>query len=404
MDRRNVLKTVTALYVAALPSLNAISKVIPDEIALKLGNYDLDAFAGENVFTDSDGTFVLTDHQWLQIQAYIAHALSLPTTAFEFQQEFQIPTDIDIEGFRWLMDCYTDLKGDAESWNNVTFPKLITSVDAMSGWCSYSSQIMQVIYMYIEELKYAAEINNSILFENNKTPLLLLLNQLLDFAIPRAEEADQLRGEMITFQNHLARKNIELDTLEHQYDDLIGRYDGDSIKEHIEQLRVEIDQLNKEYARLVTIAATTPTYAWVPFWGWFIAPAIAGVYGAQAAEVNRQREERLHELHALETSLDHGKKIFRSWKLARQSIHSTHELIGPATNSLGLLIGQWQLFETSLSSVIKSIEDLDSNLGKDNIIAAILAKFTAEKLEKNWLALSQKCDQFIESITIETYH
>ncbi|AUI87849.1 hypothetical protein BS333_15760 [Vibrio azureus] len=402
MKRRCLLKTLSTLYVGSLFPLSAVSKSMSNELIL--GNFNLDAFAGENIFINDDGSFVLTDHQWLQIQTYIIHVQSLPTTIFEFQNEFQIPAETDIEGFRWLMDCYTDLKNNAEHWNNSIFPKLISSVDAMSGWCSYSSQIMQVIYWYIEELQYAADIDNSILFENNKSPLLMLLKQLLSFAVPRAEEADKLRGEMINFQNHLGEKNIELDRLESQYDDLIGSYDGDSIKEHIEQLRVEIDQLNKEYARLVTIAATTPTYAWVPFWGWFIAPAIAGVYGTQAAEVNRQREEKLHELHALETSLDHGKKIFRSWKLARQSIQSTEELIGPASNSLGLLIGQWRLFENSLSSVINAIEELDSNLDEENIIAAILAEFTAQKLESNWRLLSQRCERFIDSITIETYH
>ncbi|MEZ9411977.1 hypothetical protein AB4201_20125, partial [Vibrio lentus] len=188
-----------------------------------------------------------------------------------------------------------------------------------------------------------------------------------------------------------------------RYGDLIGNYDENSIKENIEDLKKEIDALNKEYARLVTIAATTPTYAWVPFWGWFIAPAVAGVYGAQAVEVNRQREEKIEELNELEISLDHGLKIFRSWQLARQSIQSTDKLIGPATNSLGHLIGQWQAFVSSMELVISTIEELDCDL-KDPTVGYILAEYTADSLGDNWLALSAKCQEFINSVTIETYH
>ncbi|HDI3264970.1 TPA: hypothetical protein PMC50_003658, partial [Vibrio cholerae] len=128
---------------------------------------------------------------------------------------------------------------------------------------------------------------------------------------------------------------IQLDRLEDKYSELLTNYNSEEIKSHITRLRKEVDDLNAEYTRLVTIAATTPTYAWVPFWGWFIAPAVAGVYGAQAAEVNRTREEKLTELRTLETSLSHGDKIFRSWELAKQSILTTNELIEPATQSLG---------------------------------------------------------------------
>ncbi|MFD1878414.1 hypothetical protein ACFSF3_16265 [Vibrio chagasii] len=154
---------------------------------------------------------------------------------------------------------------------------------------------MEFIYWSIENLQYAADIGNSTLFENTKGPLVMLLREQLKFAIPRAEEAEKLAREMIDFQTLLIDQQRDLETLESRYGDLIGNYDENSIKEDIEDLKKEIDALNKEYARLVTIAATTPTYAWVPFWGWFIAPAVAGVYGSQAAEVNRQREEKIQE-------------------------------------------------------------------------------------------------------------
>ncbi|OXX24060.1 hypothetical protein B9J88_06380, partial [Vibrio sp. V05_P4A8T149] len=199
-------------------------------------------------------------------------------------------------------------------------------------------------------------------------------------------------------------QSIELDRLESQYSELLTNYNGDEIKSDITRLRKEVDDLNIEYTRLVTIAATTPTYAWVPFWGWFIAPAIAGVYGAEAVEVNRLREEKLTELRTLETSLTHGAKIFRSWELAKQSISETNTLIEPATHSLGLLIGEWRIVELKLSNVIESIRKLDSDLDQDNIIAAILAEFTAKELEENWSKLTNKCLQFIKSITVETIH
>ncbi|KAB0480309.1 alpha-xenorhabdolysin family binary toxin subunit A [Vibrio sp. IB15] len=403
MERRFILKGITAsIFCSTLP-MEALSKGLKNGVDIYKENSDVDRFAGKGVFVDEYGKFILTDHHWLQIQMYITHALSLPTTEKEFTTEFSIPEHIDVSGFDWLMSCYQELKQSAEKWNNKTFRSLLDNIQAMSGWCSFSGGIMEFIYWSIENLQYAADIGNSTLFENTKGPLVMLLREQLKFAIPRAEEAEKLAREMIDFQTLLIDQQRDLETLESRYGDLIGNYDENSIKEDIEDLKKEIDALNKEYARLVTIAATTPTYAWVPFWGWFIAPAVAGVYGSQAAEVNRQREEKIQELNELEISLDHGLKIFRSWQLARQSIQSTDMLIGPATNSLGHLIGQWQAFVSSMELVISTIEELDCDL-KDPTVGYILAEYTADSLGDNWLALSEKCQEFINSVTIRTYH
>ena len=403
MERRFILKGITAsIFCSTLP-MEALSRGLKNGVDIYKENSDVDRFAGKGVFVDEYGKFILTDHHWLQIQMYITHALSLPTTEKEFTTEFSIPEHIDVTGFDWLMSCYQELKQSAEKWNNKTFRSLLDNIQAMSGWCSFSGGIMEFIYWSIENLQYAADIGNSTLFENTKGPLVMLLREQLKFAIPRAEEAENLAREMIDFQTLLIDQQRDLETLESRYGDLIGNYDENSIKEDIEDLKKEIDALNKEYARLVTIAATTPTYAWVPFWGWFIAPAVAGVYGSQATEVNRQREEKIQELNELEISLDHGLKIFRSWQLARQSIQSTDMLIGPATNSLGHLIGQWQAFVSSMELVISTIEELDCDL-KDPTVGYILAEYTADSLGDNWLALSEKCQEFINSVTIKTYH
>ncbi len=390
---------------AAFPSM-ATSNGINKNILLKKSyeQDDLDAFAGVNIFNNTLDQLILTDSQWLQIKVYTKHAASLPTTASDFKYEFSIPDDGDIQGFNWLMSCYSELKSSALFWNETVFENLVKEIRKMAGVCENQATLMTWIYASIQYLQVCVEREDSEGFENTKLTLIPILELLHSYAKGRAPSCESIRNQMIDFNNTLSIQSIELDRLESQYSELLTNYNGDEIKSDITRLRKEVDDLNIEYTRLVTIAATTPTYAWVPFWGWFIAPAIAGVYGAEAVEVNRLREEKLTELRTLETSLTHGAKIFRSWELAKQSISETNTLIEPATHSLGLLIGEWRIVELKLSNVIESIRKLDSDLDQDNIIAAILAEFTAKELEENWSKLTNKCLQFIKSITVETIH
>ncbi|MFO4701926.1 alpha-xenorhabdolysin family binary toxin subunit A [Vibrio cholerae] len=401
MKRRDFVKIIPAICVFTTLPLRASSKNISINRMLK-SSYDLDAFAGVNIFSNTINQLILTDNQWLQIKLYTKHAANLPTTASEFKYEFSIPEDSDIQGFNWLMSCYSELKSSAIFWNETVFENLVQEIRHMTGMCDTQAKVMSWIYACIRELKRYADQGDSVGFENTKLTLMPILDLLHGYASRREPACELIRNQMIEYNNTLSVNAIQLDRLEEKYSELLTNYNSEEIKSHITRLRKEVDDLNAEYTRLVTIAATTPTYAWVPFWGWFIAPAVAGVYGAQAAEVNRTREEKLTELRTLETSLSHGDKIFRSWELAKQSILTTNKLIEPATQSLGLLIGEWRTVERSLSNFINSISELDSNLDEDNIIAAILAEFTAKELEENWSELTDKCRQFIQSITVET--
>lgn len=47
-------------------------------------------------------------------------------------------------------------------------------------------------------------------------------------------------------------------------------------------LTAKLEKAKRQYQKYVTIAATTPTYFWVPVAGTFSAPVIAGIYGRRA--------------------------------------------------------------------------------------------------------------------------
>jgi hypothetical protein len=60
-------------------------------------------------------------------------------------------------------------------------------------------------------------------------------------------------------------------------------------------LNAKLEKAKKKYQKYVAVAATTPSYFWIPVAGTVTAPVIAGVYGRRAAlkkkEIDNLRQE-----------------------------------------------------------------------------------------------------------------
>mgnify|MGYP006940072972 CR=1 FL=1 len=72
----------------------------------------------------------------------------------------------------------------------------------------------------------------------------------------------------------------------------VGAIDTHAIEIRLQELLVQLARAKKKYTKYVSVAATTPTYFWVPIAGTISAPVVAGVYGDRANKKKKLIESK----------------------------------------------------------------------------------------------------------------
>jgi hypothetical protein len=68
--------------------------------------------------------------------------------------------------------------------------------------------------------------------------------------------------------------------------------DTSGMEIRLRELWVQLERAKKKYHKYVSVAATTPTYFWIPVAGTISAPVIAGVYGDRANKKKKLIESK----------------------------------------------------------------------------------------------------------------
>jgi hypothetical protein len=76
--------------------------------------------------------------------------------------------------------------------------------------------------------------------------------------------------------------------------------DTSGMEIRLRELWVQLERAKKKYHKYVSVAATTPTYFWIPVAGTISAPVIAGVYGDRANKKKKLIERLQSEISVLQ--------------------------------------------------------------------------------------------------------
>jgi hypothetical protein len=68
--------------------------------------------------------------------------------------------------------------------------------------------------------------------------------------------------------------------------------DTSGMEIRLRELWVQLERAKKKYHKYVSVAATTPTYFWIPVAGTISAPVVAGVYGDRANKKKKLIESK----------------------------------------------------------------------------------------------------------------
>lgn len=69
--------------------------------------------------------------------------------------------------------------------------------------------------------------------------------------------------------------------------------DTSGMEIRLRDLWIQLERAKKKYHKYVSVAATTPTYFWIPVAGTISAPVVAGVYGDRANKKKKLIKRKL---------------------------------------------------------------------------------------------------------------
>ncbi len=133
------------------------------------------------------------------------------------------------------------------------------------------------------------------------------------------ERAEQIVKDLATFGADLSAVKTGLDDAVSRCRILFGNEEQllAQLIGQIQSAAATIEDLWAEYKHDVIVASTTPTYAWIPFYGFIAGPVVAGVFGAKAVEA-------LNQIHNLEKQINEKLNNLSQGQVCVKLIYTGH--------------------------------------------------------------------------------
>jgi hypothetical protein len=335
--------------------------------------------------------FSLSAPEWLAVQTYVVDALALPTTDDAFRASLGEGAPTDLAPFRKLIDCYVGINAHCTTWQKKTFP---ASVALASDINFYGTKKAPVYYAAIQ--KEADILIDNPDDEKAKAALKAILDNLSAQAQTYATNAEQVAKEIQDFADKTqADKTILVGPdgqggLVKEYNDKYGSTSAEvrELTKQMADLLAILDQATKDYNYDVTVASTTPTYAWVIPFGLIAAAIVAGIYGKRATEaldLMRASQQKISELNA---KLAADANLLNAIHGAQIGMNRISNELAAALPIIQKIQGVWGAIQRDLQNIVQLI---DSDIRE--ALPLIMNLGIAEAI-KAWKDVADEADEY----------
>jgi len=336
--------------------------------------------------------FALAAPEWIAVQVYALNGLALPTDNDSFRKYLGPGAPDDLSPFADLIACFLKISTDCGTWQHTTYPNSV----------SLASDIYQ--YGTIKAPNYYPQINtlaDTLTNDPTDAKALALLKAILDNltadAQARAANATSVKNQIQTFADNTQTSKTTLTGppdnpggLVKKYNDLYGAESTDvkTCTDTIKAESLELDADEAEYQQDVTIAATTATYAWVPFYGWIAAAVVAGVYGSRAVQALDRINAEKATIEAMNDKLQADANTMAAINVSEKGMTGIVDSLNAALPIIEKIEGVWGGIADDLAAIVKVIDtDIRQAL-------PILMSLGVDEAIQSWANVAQAADAF----------
>ncbi|MDM5180846.1 hypothetical protein PO883_27055 [Massilia sp. DJPM01] len=332
---------------------------------------------------------------WHDLQLFAAWGNKLPNSEEQLKLELKITEPAGFSFFPLMLEGYKEINGSCGNFISETFPAVVALGNSVNAFAKDSSDeselgIFSNIISMMQEKKFG--------------DAFVLLKDLQAQAQKNSANAGEIIKKLSQFKAKLQTAEGKLGIVKEQIltdeatsDATLHYLAGeDGKKGELEKLSEELAADKKEYHHDVVVATTTPTYGWIPGFGFFAAVIVAAIFGDKAshmlAEIERLTTDLQNKTKELNTALAVRAVQGTADKGVTQALKETDRAISALTS----LQNGWTKISGGLDTVYQSALKMS---GEDQLRSVGIVKVYAGIAQQAW---SQLCGP-LNALLVDPY-
>jgi hypothetical protein len=341
-----------------------------------------------------EGASIITQSEWLAIQRYVANARTLPDTEAALRSNLGLSADDSFSDFKNLLEVNRSIREHSKAWEDTIFPMTLNVARDIQ---SYAATVPD----RYGELKCLAKIlAKQPQNEAARAKFLQILEAISQDLAGYIDRVDQTVKGLKFFADVSAKDEYKLKYLFEYYDPLLktDKQEAEAAAHKIQEAHELLESLHREYEHDVTVAATTPTYAWIWPIGTIAAGTTATIYGKKAADVLEHIRKVEAEISALEKT---EQTAFHLAGVLNKAVNNVSQI---DNHILGMLVvlqrirGNWAILKGDVDDIGKII--LEEFPGSE---AGISQELMIEDSIAKWESVEREASQYLSTAKIEIF-
>ena len=341
-----------------------------------------------------DSPFLLSQQEWYAIQRYVTSVLALPDTEPKMrlslakeQDKQKIPYIGPFDEFKELLAGYQKVIPHVRTWKDEIFPTTVALAQDISNYALKAGKYYGALYQPMEDLLKNPDDAQA------KNRFAAICTNLAKDAADYEGRARDVYKAIQQFSKDTSEDEVLLKGLANTYDGKFGKHSAamKAWAKEMDDLRIEIETLNKDYEHACIVAETTPTYAWILLW---VAAIVAGVYGARAADLKRKMDEKAGRIATLEDDTRRAVLLTSTLSIAIKGLGDIQKQIAAALPCIQKIQGVWNAIASDLTNVGKIIK-------QDIVEEELLKDLGVDLAIEQWQKCKEKSDAYQAHAFIE---
>ncbi|HLO03248.1 MAG TPA: alpha-xenorhabdolysin family binary toxin subunit A [Symbiobacteriaceae bacterium] len=333
-------------------------------------------------FGNEQSPYLLSSADWNKVHAFAQGGLRLPTDEGPLRQYIGYGGP-DFGPFNPLLDTYRSIKNRAAQWRDGLFGQVIGMADGIVQYAGTTTQSYNGLRPVILQLLNAPTPELQAEFERQIAPLAATAQRM-------ADQAGATAQAVVDYSKGASADHDRLIQIINHYNWQFGQTQ-DQMNDRYRQLEAERHRLEgkiEEYKQAVIVAATTPTYAWIPIIGWIAGGVVAGVYGDKAVKAKAEAEAARDQIVRLQEQVARDRALLDAIQRGQQITGTVDASLAAALPVIQRMEGVWRAFAADLTNVTRLV--------KEDLAQAdpILRDFVTDEALLGWQKLGQAAAEY----------
>lgn len=302
--------------------------------------------------------FVLDSPDQLDLQRYVLEGQKLPADNDLLKAAYNLTDDM-LEDFKDLLGAFQNIHGHCNVFYHGAYTQSVNLASDVVNFSTYAKSYLKGICQIAEAFN-SGRITSDYA-ESAVTQLISMLIEKLDEYMKRCDLVCQGIGQFLDDtrdDNVVINGSDGKSGLNKAYSDKyeLNTDDIKKLQNQIDEAIRELDQETKEYNYDVIVAATTPTYVWIPFAGTIAAVVVAGVYGDKATKAYKKMKELQNQIRTAQDDLKKRMSMSAGLFCVSRQLSKLSEMIPKALSVIEGMKGNWSAIKNDLNALLSTVQ------------------------------------------------